>query len=203
MTSIFRWLQAPEEKSHSAKLFRPFLTDSDDSQVIHLQQLKKRQQEQVQLLNDKSRTFLKAQEIRDRISTITRRNKERDLLVIPMVKSRNPMVDLLLSSNDNAKTSFAESVSDGLEILKKRHFDMIYVVVDMARDGHGPCFFSLDNPKDEKRRIEVSGVDSLVAMIRPLALDTEVVVVCGATLDRCPLAEQIFDEQQQDQREAV
>jgi len=203
MTNLFRWFGNDDggvkrKRSTRATRFKSFLTESDDDQIAHLESLKQKQQEVVRELNERNDLLLRADEMRRRISLVTRRNKERTLLVVPFSKIKSPLVDMLLAANSNAKATFPESVDDAVDRLKKQPYDMVYVVLDTVREGHKSCFFSTDHPKDAGLREESPDVSKYVDLIREHAGEAEIIVVCGARQDQCPVAPRVFDGKQKE-----
>jgi len=200
MTDIFRWFHSKQygvSRSVGARpesaIFKRFLSESHDDDIAALQQLKDKQRECVTSLNVQNDTFLKADALRSRLSVITRRNKSRTILVIPDAKVENEFVTLLLRKNSNAQATFAKSVKEGLYMLQSGSFDMVYLVMDMSGEVDGPCFFSMDNPKDAELRAEAPYAEGPVSVIRKYSGSAEIVVVCGASNGKCPIAEHIFN----------
>lgn len=132
-------------------------------------------------------------ELKDRISRITRRNKRRTILVIPFIEEDNPLVDILLRSNSNARATFAKSVSDGVERLRSQEFDMVYLVLDFAKEGHGCCFMSGDSSEDEELRRKNPEITEIINGMRDHARGAELVAVCGTSQADCPLANNLAE----------
>lgn len=174
-------------------------TPNLESQAAELARLRAEQSRAVQRANEHHDEFHQVMELRDRISHITRRNKHRSILVIPYIEKDNPLVDILLHSNSNAQATFARGVADGLNKLRESNFDMVYLVLDFAREGQGACFLSADHPADAKLREENLDLMVEAEAMREFAGDAEIIMVCGTAQEQCPLARRLF-ELEMDQR---
>lgn len=190
--------------SAKALRFKSVMQEEDDTELAQLESLRAQQKETVTKLNEKNDLILRVHELNSRISHITRRNKKRKILVIPFAEIENPFVDMLLDANSNAEADYASSFGQGIQLLRANHYDMIYVVVDMAAEGHGPCFFSMDNPNDRALRDAAPGESKEFAeMIKSYANGAEIVVVCGTSAKKCPVAGHLFEDRNKYRKEAV
>lgn len=179
----------PNDDSRFFSLTSPSL----EANYEELERLRQEQKEALRSFSDQQDEFVQVDELRQRIAWITRRNKERSILVIPFVKEDNPLVQILLQSNSNATASFVRNITEGISRLRHERFDMIYLVIDFAKEGHGPCFLSASTSEDYELRQENQELMKYAEEIRDFAGDAEIVLVCGTAQKFCPIAQKLFE----------
>lgn len=146
--------------------------------------------------------FLTADRIRERVSFIARRNKHRTILVVYYEQTDNPLATTLLQANSNAIPFIANGVTAAIRLLRNNIFDMIYAVMPMEENvpegglgsARGPCFFSLDHPTDQQFKKEKPHVVVAAERLRPFIGEAELVAVCGQSMNRCPIAQKLFED---------
>lgn len=189
---MFEWLFGEKSSKQSGARHKGLLTPDLEKKRKKLAALRAQAAKQTVRANESGDAELKVHEIRERVAKITRRNKPRSILVIPFSDVDNPLVDILLDANSNAKPTFATSVSHAQAILERREFDMVYAVVEFNKKDCGPCFFSIDKEdEDFKKRNGAlcARLDKISDMTR-----AEIVVVCGTSASQCPVAKKLCKE---------
>lgn len=178
-------------KKGGSSLYNAFLSP-DDPEVQKLKRLQEKQTAALSRMTVANQNMTRTYDLKKRISFITRRNKERSILIVHFTENQNLLTSILLNANSNANHECAHNLKEAESRLKDRSFDMVYAVIDMALDGHGPCFFSFEN--DEEVRSKNSQFDKFYKQIKPLCPDAEVIAICGTSPDKCPIARRLYEE---------
>jgi len=189
------WLRGKaKRRSSKATFYKSFYEEEDDEDIKRLQELNKKKTMAFSQMTEMNESITRIYDLRKRISFITRRNKKRKILVVPFSSNENLLSSLLLDANSNADYDCAKSLSEAMGVMAEKSYDMIYLIIDMAKEGHGPCFFSFDHDDDKERRDKNPQFDRFYNEIKPLCPDAEVVAICGTSPDKCPIAKRLYEE---------
>lgn len=195
---IWKHIWGPTKSVEEVKAFKPHKLESPKIKKLEekFQSLSLRHGLACNTMRIKSSKYGEARNVRKRISGIRIRNKKRKILVVDVEVNESLLGESLISANDMADAVYSDNLEEAYVEFATSRFDMVYLIIQLGLESNcsGPCFFSMSEESDQKYRDSRRSLVENIREIENKFSGAEVIVVCGTSLLRCPLADRLYHD---------